>query len=177
MSEKRRIYVASLTDYNSSILHGKWLALDDFTDLEDLQEAVNAMLKESPTMKETGALAEEYVIHDHEGFHGLIGEYTPLAEVWEIHSLLEEHSDNEDALMAYVSWTGDTLADAVDRFENCYQGEWDSEEAFVEDLLDDSGMLSELPEWARPYFDVEKFTSDLFMTDYVYTDGFVFRNC
>jgi len=176
MYKERRIYVTSLTDYNSGILHGKWFDLDDYADLEALQEAVNAMLKESPTMKETGALAEEYAIHDHEGFYDLIGEYSSLSDVWEIHSLLEEHADNEDALIAYVSWTGDTLADAVDRFEDCCQGEWDSEEAFIEDLLDDSGMLSELPEWARPYFDVEKFTSDLFMTDYVYIDGFVFRN-
>lgn len=177
MNEERRIYVASLTDYNAGILHGKWFDLDDFADLEGLQEAINVMLKESPIMKETGALAEEYVIYDHMGFHALIWEYMPLIEVWEIYSLLEEHADNEDALMAYVRWTGDTLADAVDNFEDCCQGEWDSEEAFVEDLLEDSGMLSELPDWAQQYFDMEKYTHDLFMTDYVYIDGFVFRNC
>lgn len=176
MSEERRIYVASLTDYNSGILHGKWLALDDFADLEALQEAVDNMLKESPTMKETGALAEEYAIHDHEGFHGLIEEYSSLSDVWEIYSLLEEHSENEDALVAYMSWTGDTLAEAVERFEDCYEGEWDSEEAFADNLLEDTGMLSSVPEWAQPYFDVSAFARDLFMTDYVYTDGHVFRN-
>ena len=177
MSEERRIYVASLADYNSGILHGKWLDLDDFADLEGLQEAVKAMLKESPIMKETGELAEEYAIHDHEGFHGLIEEYTPLAEVWEIHSLLEEHADNEDALLAYVDTFGGSLADAVGGLDDCYEGEWDSEEAFADNLLEDTGMLSSVPEWAQPYFDVSAFARDLFMTDYVYTDGHVFRNC
>lgn len=177
MSEERRIYVASLSDYNSGILHGKWLDLTDFADLEDLQEAVNAMLKESPTMKETGALAEEYAIHDHEGFHNLIGEYTPLAEVWEIHSLLEEHADNEEALLAYADYTGYSLFDAADYFESRYAGEWGSEEEFAEDMLEDSGMLSELPEWARPYFDIERYTRDLFIEAYVFVNGFVFSNC
>ncbi|WP_298993213.1 antirestriction protein ArdA [uncultured Desulfovibrio sp.] len=176
MSEERRIYVASLTDYNSGILHGKWLTLDDFTDLEDLQEAVDNMLKESPIMKETGALAEECAIHDHEGFHGLIEEYSSLSDVWEIHALLEEHTDNENALIAYVNWVGGTLADAVNRFDACYEGEWESEEAFAENLLEDTGVLSSLPDWAQQYFDMKKYSRDLFMTDYVYTDGFVFRN-
>ena len=33
------------------------------------------------------------------------------------------------------------------------------------------------PEFARMYFDVEKFANDLFISDYWYKDGFVFSNC
>lgn len=43
-----KIYVASLADYNCGYLQGVWIALDEHTDLEDVTEQVDAMLKDSP---------------------------------------------------------------------------------------------------------------------------------
>lgn len=37
-----RIYVASLSDYNASVLHGAWFDLDDFTDGNDLSILLTA---------------------------------------------------------------------------------------------------------------------------------------
>lgn len=56
-----RIYMASLSDYNAGRLHGAWVDADQ--DAEELDLAVARMLAASP---EPGA--EEWAIHDHEGF-------------------------------------------------------------------------------------------------------------
>jgi antirestriction protein len=37
---------------------------------------------------------------------------------------------------------------------------------FAEQYLDDSGILNEVPENLRYYFDVERFSRDLFIGDY-----------
>ena len=67
MSEEIRIYVADLAAYNNGKLHGVWI--DATQNLEDIQDQINAMLAESPE-----GFAEEYAIHDYEGFWWLFCE-------------------------------------------------------------------------------------------------------
>ncbi len=70
-----RIYVASLSDYNAGRLVGGWLEADD--DLEVLTGTVEALLADSPNPG-----AEEWAIHDYDGFAGLrLDEHEPLATV------------------------------------------------------------------------------------------------
>jgi len=64
MSEEIKIYVACLAAYNNGYLHGEWI--DATQELSDIYDQVNAMLKASPVEEE----AEEYAIHDYEGFGG-----------------------------------------------------------------------------------------------------------
>ena len=78
MSEHIRIYVADLAAYNAGHLHGVWI--DASLDLDDMQEQVKAMLAASPVEG-----AEEYAIHDFEGFDGYpLGEYEGLQTAHEI---------------------------------------------------------------------------------------------
>ena len=63
MSEEIRIYEADLAAYNNGKLHGVWINVSD--DLDGIHEQINAMLAESPE-----GFAEEYAIHDYEGFGG-----------------------------------------------------------------------------------------------------------
>ena len=65
----------------------------------------------------------------------------------------------------------------VESFHDAYQGEWVSELAFTEDLVDECGMLSTMPEHLRGYFDYTAFSRDIFINDYTYLDGYVFINC
>lgn len=172
----RRIYVASLSDYNAGRLHGAWIDCDSKT-AEELQDEVSAMLAKSPE-----PIAEEYAIHDHEGFGDLIGEYSSLREIAAICNVLDMAEGNGIDPTALIEWcddTGRSLADAsvFDDFEDAYSGQWNSTEDFAEQLADDIGMLSDCPDNLRFYFDWEAFARDLFMTDYHMTDsGHVFRN-
>ena len=59
--DQQRIYVACLAAYNSGILHGEWIDIED--DIDETWAHINAMLKASPV-----ADAEEWAIHDYEGF-------------------------------------------------------------------------------------------------------------
>src|SRR5690348_8833120 len=80
-----KIYVASLSDYNSGRLHGVWLDAD--RDVDDLQAAVDAMLKRSPEPH-----AEEFAILDYEEFGPVhLDEYTPLDVISQVAKGLVEH--------------------------------------------------------------------------------------
>ena len=63
-SPSPRIYVASLSDYNAGQLHGKWIDADQ--EASNILGAVHAMLSAS-----TEPYAEEWAIHDYEGFGDL----------------------------------------------------------------------------------------------------------
>jgi antirestriction protein len=77
-----RIYVACLAAYTSGLLHGAWIAVGD--DAEGLRDQITAVLAASPV-----ADAEEYAIHDHDGFGGIsIGEHANLDQLVEIAGFL-----------------------------------------------------------------------------------------
>ncbi len=151
-----RIYVASLSDYNAARLHGQWLAADQSPD--DLAAAVAAMLAAS---REPGA--EEWAIHDYEGFGALrLSEYDPLERVSLIARGVVEHGP------AFAAWAARDPSDPglAEQFEETFRGQWPSTEAYAEELLDDLGAtaaLDGLPEWLQPYVRVDSagFARDL----------------
>lgn len=200
-----RIYVAVLADYNNGRLHGAWIDCDgkDADDLQDEVNAllrsslypnvtvmcpdceghtyiINASTGSAETCttcRGRGAIrsAEEYAIHDHEGFGELVSEYTSLAGVAEIVDILES-CDDAAALLAFCNDVAcGSLADAADNFEDAYQGCYGTEQEFAVQLLDSLGEVDD-DSLASRYFDYDAFTRDLFMTDYTMTDGgYVFR--
>jgi antirestriction protein len=58
---KPLIYVVCLAAYNARILHGQWIPAAQ--DADSLHKEVQELLKQSPE-----PLAEEWAIHDYEGF-------------------------------------------------------------------------------------------------------------
>ncbi len=60
-----RIYIACLAAYNNGHLHGAWIDADQ--DADQIRDAIAAMLARSPVED-----AEEYAIHDYEGFEGVL---------------------------------------------------------------------------------------------------------
>jgi hypothetical protein len=80
-----RIYVASLADYNSGRLVGKWI--DATQEADAIHEEIREMLKQSRE-----PIAEEWAIHDYEGFLGLnIEEYSSMENVAAAAKLVVEH--------------------------------------------------------------------------------------
>ena len=108
MSEDINIYVADLAAYNNGKLHGVWI--DATQDLEDIQEQIKQMLAESPE-----GFAEEYAIHDYEGFCGYsVSEYEGIELVHEIACFIEEHSDVGGELLNYFSGDIDEAKKAME---------------------------------------------------------------
>lgn len=79
---------------------------------------------------------------------------------------------SDEAKSAFIDCFGSW--DAVG-FEDSYSGEWDSDTALAEDYIDSTGLLAEVPDNLRGYFDTAAFTRDL-MFDYSESGGHYFRN-
>lgn len=60
------IYVASLADYNNGVLHGAWI--DATLPPAAIERLIEELLRASPTTRRSGEPAEEWAIHDSEGF-------------------------------------------------------------------------------------------------------------
>jgi antirestriction protein len=169
-----RIYVASLSDYNAGILHGEWI--DAAQDPDDVAEEISAMLADSPTASREGLPAEEYAIHDHEGFPaGAVDEYTPIEYVQVIASVIASHPEPG----AVRAWLGNDLyvvqscnADPDElgqAFDDAYRGCWPSVEDYAYELVEDLGMLRDIPENLRNYFDYGTFARDLVLGGDIWT--------
>lgn len=152
-----RIYVASLSDYNAGRLHGAWL--EAAQSVEELEAGIGQMLAASA---EPGA--EEWAIHDSEGFNGLhIDEHEGLGFVARLGQGIAEHG------LAFAHWAQlVSEPEELDRFEEAYLGRFESTAAYVEELAAETGInecLEQLavPESLRPYvtFDVEGYARDL----------------
>lgn len=153
-----RIYVASLSDYNAGRLHGQWL--DAAQEPQDLLAGISAMLAASPE-----PMAEEWAIHDYEQFCGVcLGEYESVETVSKIAQGIIEHGA---AFVAWAQHLGLDGWDDLDKFEDCYQGRWESLTDYAEHLLEDMGLDEiierAVPENLQPYvrIDAEAFGRDL----------------
>jgi len=81
-TEQPRIYVACLAAYNNGYLHGAWI--DAAQEPWAIYDAVRVMLSASPIEG-----AEEWAIHDYEGFGGVrIEEYASFDRVSELAAFL-----------------------------------------------------------------------------------------
>ena len=164
-----RIYVADLAAYNAGRLHGKWIDLEGL-DADDVYRIINEeILATSPV-----PLAEEFAIHDYEGFGDFrVHEYESIPTVVAVAELMEEHG--EGPVGAFLGYHGtyytDDLEKAKEDFEESYQGQWESEEKFADNFLENAGLWDEIPEWAQPYFDVERYAHTLFIDDYYSIDA------
>jgi antirestriction protein len=154
MSTEPRIYVACLAAYNNGLLHGEWIDADQSAD--ELHEIVQRMLAASP---ESGA--EEWAIHDYEGFGSLrLGEYESLERVAAIAARIAEHGD---AFSAWLSYDESQDATDMQSFEDAYRGEWDSLRAYAEDYAESTGMYDAAEKSGSPYVvvDLDMLTRDL----------------
>ncbi|MGH8542071.1 MAG: antirestriction protein ArdA [Gammaproteobacteria bacterium] len=128
-----RIYVRCLAAYVSGILHGQWIDADQ--DEETLRADVETMLQASPVPG-----AEEYAIHDHEGFTGYpLGEYENLAFVSRLAQGIAQHGQ---AFAAYADWIGRGDAE-LEHFTDHFDGIYPTREAWAEEVA------NEVFEWPR----------------------------
>ncbi|WP_330178541.1 antirestriction protein ArdA [Candidatus Vondammii sp. HM_W22] len=157
MCSEIRIYVACLAAYNSGYLHGAWI--DACDELDDIQEQVQSILKSSPIED-----AEEYAIHDYEGFDGYgLSEYEGLESVQETASFIDEYPAIGGELLNHF---GGSLEDAKKAAEESYSGCYKSLDDYAEELTDNT---SEIPENLAYYIDYERMGRDMEMSGDIYT--------
>ena len=147
-----RIYVACLAAYNNGYLHGQWI---DATLGEDaIWDQINEVLKTSPMPD-----AEEWAIHDYEGFEGLnISEYEGIQSVVEKAEFIEEYGRLGAELVTHY---GD-METARKALEDDYAGVYKSLAEFAEELTE---QTTQIPNSLQYYIDYERMARDLEMGD------------
>jgi antirestriction protein len=149
-----RIYVSCLAAYNNGILHGVWI--DANQDEDAIRYAIHDMLKVSPI-----ECAEEYAIHDYEGFCGIsISEYEGITEVVEYAEFIAEHGELGGSLYSHY---GD-IESAQKAITDHYHGSYKSLTDFAEEL---TAETTQIPDSIRFYIDYEAMARDLEINDVV----------
>lgn len=139
-SETPRVWVGCLACYNGGNLIGQWFdaaaapaEMDEFNTA--LQIRVQSVQGEGWAAEHLTDAHEELWVFDHENFHGLIGECSPM-EAQAVAETLEE-SGNPAAYAAFASHEGGVEYGTVERFEEAFCGEWDTEAGYAQELAEE----------------------------------------
>ena len=155
MSNDIQIYVADLAAYNAGYLHGVWI--DATLAVDDMQEAIQSMLANSPISN-----AEEYAIHDYEGFEGVsLSEWEGLESVHQIATFIDEHGPLAAKLLEHYDLDQAKTA-LEDNYHGCYSSLSDYAEQFTSDT-------SEVPQHLQAYIDYERMAQDWEMSGDIFT--------
>lgn len=152
-----RIYVACLAAYNNCYLHGVWIDADQ--DADAIRDEIAAMLARSPVED-----AEEYAIHDYEGFEGIsISEYAGIDTVARMAAFIAEHGALGAGLLEQF---GRDMDQTESTLEDCYHGEFASLADYMEELTTESVTI---PEPLRYYVDWQAMARDAEMGGDLFT--------
>ena len=160
------LYVGTYHKYNCGSIDGMWVDLTSFLDYDDFIEFCYLLHidEEDP----------EFMYQDYEKFpykwysEGFFDEDT-FDKIAEYGNMCEEDRQMCDAFNEHY---GEDYP--LDEIRQRFHGKWDSEVEYAEQLLND--CYSDMPEFARHYFDMEQFARDLFAYDYSFVDGYVFSD-
>lgn len=166
------VYVGTYAKYNDGSIFGKWLKLSDYEDKAAFYEACHELHSDEED--------PEFMFQDYENIpQGLISECSISDNIFEVLEALESMEDSQKE--AFLIWCNnghhslsDTdIDDLKSDFESDYIGEYDSEEDFARELVEERNDLSE---FAKEYFDYEAYARDLFCGSYWSDSGHVFHN-
>jgi antirestriction protein len=179
------IYVSVLADYNSGYLHGAWI--DATLSVDEIWQHINQLYISSRFPNVTATVcnecdyinlyehdkcsscdssnikiapsAEEYAIHDYEGFEPFtLSEYSSIEEIADIAEMLSNVADDDDlAALTFLSTIYDDIATITAKIVdvNLYYG---SRSEYAEQLISD---ICDVPTLLTHYIDYEKFGRDL----------------
>jgi antirestriction protein len=151
-----RIYVACLAAYNNGCLHGRWI---DATTPDEIMGQVRAMLAASPLPG-----AEEWAIHDYEGFEGAsLSEHASFETVCDLAKFIAEHGRLGAKVHRHY---GDDLEQARAAFDD-YAGEYRSIADFAEELTRECG--TEIPASLQYYIDWDAMGRDMALNGDIFT--------
>lgn len=165
-----KIYVGTYAKYNQGSIYGKWLSLTDYFDKGEFYNACNELHSDEED--------PELMFQDWENIpSGLITESSFSDNIFGIieavGKLDEKSAFNVWMNNGFYDLNSNDISDVFSSFKDEYQGEYDSEEDYAYEIVE---SCYDLPEIAKAYFDYEKLSRDLFVTDYWFDSGFVFRN-
>ena len=162
------VYVGTYAKYNDGSLFGMWVDLVKCGDYDTFMEVCHNLHadEEDP----------ELMYQDYECFPSAWYSESGIDE--DTFDKIMEYADmDEDDMEAYEEFVDSFGNDSFDSFKERYMVKWDSEKDFAEHIIDECYNLDDMMGHLASYFDYEAFARDLFIDDYYFTDGYVFRRC
>lgn len=176
-----KIYVGTYGQYNKGSLFGKWFDLSDYSDSKEFYKDCYEYHRNE--------FLPELMFQDWEYIPDfLISECSLHEDTFKYFELTDEMGQGRaEAFEIYcssiVSWpsNGNDLEETQQGFEESYQGYFagsmkDPETEFAYQYIEDTGMLSDVPELLQRYFDYEAYARDLFLDGYSQYEGHVFMD-
>jgi antirestriction protein len=147
-----RVYVGTYGKYNSGSIAGKWLDLEDYADKDNFLKACAELHK--------GEHDPEFMFQDYEGIpEGMISESHVDEELWDWIGL---DDDDRELLKVYKS-LGISDDATIENARDAFYGKYKDEEDFAYEYVESTGMLHDVPDSLKNYFDYEAFGRDLLM--------------
>lgn len=176
-SGKPALYVGTYHKYSCGSIFGAWIdltACDSYDEFIEVCKALHADEKEPEFMFQDYENMPEIFYHE--------GIFT--REDFEMVKGIASLEDSErEAFEVFINYRGykeckqKDFVSLYDDFYEAYCGEWSSEEDFAIQFVEDCGMLDNVPDSMKNYFDWAAFSRDLFMCDYYFDSGYCFRCC
>jgi antirestriction protein len=165
------VYVGTYKKYNEGSSFGKWLNLSNYSDYEELQEAMCKLHKDEQ--------APEFMFQDYECSNlfkdlGLISECYISEDIYDVANAIDSSNYDLEVLEAFAyCFSENNIYDIINKVNECYYGEFNHDAGFVQHILEETGDLPELPnyihiDWERTSFDI--------MMDYSTSNNHYFRN-
>lgn len=163
------VYVGTYRKYNNGSIFGAWVNLSGFDNFADFIKLCNALHADEKD--------PELMFQDFEGFpreyyseSGI--DSNAFDAIKHYIELCAEYGEN-----AVTDWL--EISDNLDGFRDSYVGQYDSPEAYAEELINECYDLEKMMGNLANYFDYSAYARELFMCDYHFgSNGYVFnRNC
>lgn len=163
-----KIYVGTYAKYNNGSIFGEWLNLGDFDNLEDFYTKCKEIHSDE---KDPEFMFQDYETPDI--LKNFVSECGINENIFEVAEML----DSEDAGMldAYFSLGYDITEENIETAKEKFFGEFNDYEELGEEYATQTGLLDEMPENLKYYFDFEKFGRDL-SYDLQESNGYYFFN-
>jgi antirestriction protein len=164
--ENPSVYVGTYAKYNEGSIYGMWIDLVACGDYDTFHKVCRQLHSDERD--------PELMFQDYENFPGVWYSESCMDEdtFGRILEFAELSDDLRDAFEAFSDAFGN---DCIDSFKDRYMGKWDSEKEFAEYIVDECYNLDSMMGHLASYFDYEAYARDLFIDDYYFTDGYVFR--
>ena len=165
-----RAAIGCLSCYNNGVGNWKWLEASEAKDLSESGLTTTAHYSNGEPFDECKVCGgDEFWCFDVEGvIRPAEMSVTEFLRTAELSVSVHSHPD-ADALLAFLD-NGHLIGEDsdIEFFDECFRGMWESAEEYVENFLEETGILSEVPESLRNYVAIERLTYDMLLTD-IYT--------
>ena len=160
------VYVGTYSKYNDSNLFGMWVDLVKCGDYDTFMEVCHNLHadEEDP----------ELMYQDYECFPKAWYSESGIDEDTfdKIIEYAELDEDDREAFEEFVDSFGN---ESFESFKERYMGKWDSEKDFAEHIVSECYNLDDMMGHLASYFDYDAYARDLFIDDFYFTGGYVFR--